>query len=284
MTATEGGGTRRRNDSSAEVRKLPDDPDIRVDLAESFRQDVRGQKLARVAKRVRSPRGEQLHRSSLYRYVSGTLAPTLQVARRLAAAVGKPLGEVVGGLNKRHHVRTEAWTRHLLNAPAYRRRSFVLLDAFSIVLRHIHFGPPTDRSRQQRKSVSPSEGRVAFAYFEVRLASPVETEPVDFIVSFRAFERPEVYSDYGLITLTATEIRGVELWTRRSHQEKLTQPEANFWVQTWIDGGVTEFIVRSGRPFTLGPMIWREQLPQGRLVVVPFHPGGMHRYAPEEGQ
>jgi hypothetical protein len=264
--------------------KLPDDPEIRVDLTQTIRDELRGQKLAPIARRVRSPRGEQLHRSSLYRYVSGQLAPTLRIARRLAAAVGKPLGEVVGGLNARHHVPTAEWTRRLLRAPAYRRRYFAVLDAFGILLKHLHFGLPTDPKRLHRKSLSPSEGRVAFAYFEVRLESPVEGEPVDFVISFRAFERPQVYSDYGLITLTDTEIRGVELWTRRSHREAVARPPASFWVQTWIDGAVTDFIVRSSRPFTLGPMVWQEQLPESSLVVVAFHPGGMHRYAPGGGQ
>jgi len=69
-------------------------------------------------------------------------------------------------------------------------------------------------------------------------------------------------------------------WTRRSHTERVSPGASRIWVQTWIDGKATDFVVRSSRPFTLGPMVSAEELPGGPMVIIPFHPGGMHRHAP----
>ena len=282
MAAAEGGRTRRRERASANVRKFPDDPDIRVDLAESFRQEVRTRKLSGMANGVQSPRGGKLHRSSLSRYLRGKLAPTMTVARRLAAAFNKPLGEVVAGISARHRRRTEEWTRRLLYAKPFRERTYAFIEQFSNVLGHCHFGLPTDPQRKHRRVTRPDQGRAEYAYFEVRPDRPLpDIAPTDFILSFKLFDRPVIFCDYGVIKIEGGRIVGEEVWTRRSHAEPVAPTAQTFWVQTWIDGKAVDFVVRSSEAFALGPMLWREQLPAGPLVVIPFHPGGVHRYAPE---
>jgi transcriptional regulator with XRE-family HTH domain len=144
MPTATGGKKRRQKGSGADVRKFPDDPDIQVDLADSFRQEVRTRKLSRMAKGVQSPRRGKLHPSSLSRYLQGKLAPTMTVARRLAAAFNKPLGEVVAGISARHRRRTEEWTRRLLYAKPFRERTYAFIEQFSNVLGYCHFGLPTD--------------------------------------------------------------------------------------------------------------------------------------------
>ncbi|MBI4518498.1 MAG: helix-turn-helix transcriptional regulator [Deltaproteobacteria bacterium] len=269
---------------SGDITKFPDDPDIRVELAESFREEVDGQKLSGVAGRVRSRRGAPLHPSSVSRYLGGKIAPTLSVARRLAAAFNKPLGEVVAGVSARHRRRTEEWTRRLLYARPFRERTYAFIEQFSNVLGYCHFGLPTDPQRKHRRVTRPDQDRAEYVYFEVRLEKPLaDVAPTNFILSFKLFDRPLIFCDYGAVRIERERIRGEEIWTRRSHVEPLRPTAQSFWVQTWIDGKAVDFVVRSSLPFTVGSMIWRELLPAGPLVIIPFHPGGVHRCGPSSG-
>lgn len=330
--------------------RFPDDPSVRVDLAESFRRDLEGQGRAQVAEKVFSPgRDHVLHPSSVSRYLRGRVSPTLLVARRLAAAAGRPLAEAVVAYSGRYGRPTERWAKEMFYARPFRGRVFAFLEMFNNVLGYVHFGFPTDRERGWRRVVRPQHDRPEYAYFEIIIEEPPDQAvPFDFILAYQLFERPAVFIDYGRISLakptnrppdkacqgghpfdrppyqggprgvealldlplspslarredltpsgtvhgqpeghvsdastdSTVEVSGFELWTRRSHSERTAPGASRIWVQTWIDGKATDFVVRSRHPFTLGPMISAEELPAGPLVIIPFHPGGMHRYAP----
>ncbi len=265
--------------------KFPDDPTIRVELAESFRQDLGQHRRAAVAKKVLSPGGERvLHRTSISRYIKGTVSPTLGVARRLAAAAGRPLAEAVAGYSARYGKSTERWTKEMFYARPFRTRVFAFLEMFGNVLPHVHFGFPTDAERRCRRVVNPKRDRMGWGYFEIACDEPLtESVPFDFIVSYQLFEKPPVFIDYGKITVTAEEVRGEEMWTRRAQKERLGTPNPRLCVQTWLDGKAVDFVLRSSRPFTLGPVLAADELPAGPLTVVRFEPGGIHRHAAPGG-
>jgi hypothetical protein len=354
----------------------PDDPSIRVVLAEGFRRELGRERRARVASKVLSPGRSVLHPSSVSRYLRGRVSPTLLVARRLAAAAGRPLAEAVVAYSRPYGRSTERWAKEMFYARPFRGRVFAFLEMFNNVLGYVHFGFPTDRERSWRRAVRPSHDRAEYAYFEIAIEGPLDQAvPFDFILAYQLFEHPAVFIDYGEITITmakaancppyqggprgveapfdlplppslvrkgnpasagapmarrpsdddenkvpsparlpsvgegqgeggraagiletevhgqpvegcvsdpptdsTVEVSGFELWTRRSHTERVSPGVSHFWVQTWIDGKATDFVVRSSRPFTLGPMLSAEKLPAGPLVIIPFHPGGMHRY------
>jgi hypothetical protein len=123
----------------------------------------------------------------------------------------------------------------------------------------------------------PLSGRIegASAFVDTPLARSGNQTPPDGVHG-----QPVAGRVSDLSTDQSVEICGFELWTRRSHSELISPEASRIWVQTWIDGKATDFVVRSSRPFTLGPMLSAEELPAGPLVIIPFHPGGMHRHAP----
>jgi hypothetical protein len=261
--------------------KFPDDPSIRVDLAESFRRDLKQRRRVRVARKVLSPGRSVLHPSSVSRYIGGKVSPTLIVAKRLAAAVGKPVTEAVAGYSARYGRPTESWTKELLFARTFRRKVFEFLGQFANVLGYVHFGFPADPARGYRRVVRPQHERPEYGYFEVQIEEPVlKDAPVEFILSYLLFEHPPLFIDYGRIAVGVDEVSGFELWTRRSHREQVSPGVSRVWVQTWLDGKVTDFVVRSSCPFTLSRMLSAGELPDGPLTVIPFHPGGIHRHAP----
>jgi hypothetical protein len=380
----------------------PDDPSIRVVLAEGFRRELGRERRARVASKVLSPGRSVLHPSSVSRYLRGRVSPTLLVARRLAAAAGRPLAEAVVAYSGRYGRPTQRWAMEMFFARPFRSRVFAFLEMFNNVLGYVHFGFPTDRERSWRRVVRPQHDRAEYAYFEIAIDEPLDqAAPFDFILAYQLFEHPAVFIDYGRISLASehvdfpgrrastssaravddqvskdlsahprvlawredsgaltdltlsrafslrgrgegegasrqagnahavaetpspqpsptrkrcvgegeiseltvglpataraelvegcvsrssadatVEVSGFEIWTRRSHSERVSPGASRIWVQTWIDGKATDFVVRSSRPFTVGPMVAAEELPAGPLVIIPFHPGGMHRHAP----
>jgi len=276
--------SQRKPRGEATASKFPDDPSIRVELAESFRRDLGEQKQMSVAAAVDSPRrkgsARRLDPSSVSRYVGGKISPTLMMARRLAAAAGRPLAEAVAGYSTRHARSTESWAKQLLYARDYRAKALALVDRFSIVLRHIHFGVVSDRKRQYRRVVRPAGDRAEYTYVEITLEKPLgHIAQAEIIISYRLLDRPPIFIDFGRIELTPELVSGFELWTRRSHVERVAPDTSRLCIQTWIDGLATDFVIRSQCPFTLGPMLWPEQLPDEPRVVVAFHPGGIHRHA-----
>ncbi|MBI4518769.1 MAG: hypothetical protein HY699_23485 [Deltaproteobacteria bacterium] len=269
-------------------RRFFDDPSLRVDLAESFRADLRQQKQASLAAKVRSPRARRsrdaVAPSSVSRYAAGKIAPTLRMARQLAAALGRPLVEAVAGFAPQHARPTPSWAQVLLTSRTYRAQAAELISMFSNVLNLIHLGVVADRERQHRRTVRPAEGTPGYRYFEIALASPVPPGSAsEFLLSYQLFDAPPVFVDYARVQLTPREVRGVELWTNRSFRKRLSKPAARVWVQTWIDGKATDFVVRSSRPFTLSPFVSRQELPRPR-VVVPFRPCGIHQHAQRAGR
>jgi transcriptional regulator with XRE-family HTH domain len=265
--------------------KFPDDPSIRVDLAEGFRRDLEQEKRISVAAAVHSPRrrvsAQRLNPSSVSRYVRGKVSPTLTMARRLATAAGRPLAEAVAGFSERHERSTASWAEQLLWARTYRRKAMELLESFSMVLRHIHFGVVSDRQRQYRHQLRPDRDCADYRYFEITFEQPVgEIAPADVVVSYRLVDRPPVFIDYGRITVTAEKVTGFELWTLRSHGQGISPGATSFWIQTWIDGKATDFVVRSSHPFSVGPMVLGEVIPAGPMAIIRFEPGGIHRHAP----
>lgn len=268
--------------------RFPDDPGNRVELSEDFRHDLEQEKRSSVAAGVYSPRrrasAQRLDPSSVSRYISGKVSPTLTTARRLATAAGKPLAEAVAGFSERYARPTETWARQLLWARTYRGKAFDVLRSFNIVLRHIHFGIVSDFERQYRHQLRPDQDCADYRYFEVIFERPLaEIAPADMVVSYRLVDRPAVYVDYGRITITAEEVTGFELWTLRSHTQPMAPSATSFWIQTWIDGQATDFVVRSGRSFSVGPMVPAKELPAGLLTIIRFEPGGIHRYAATAG-
>ena len=382
--------------------RFPDDPSVRVDLAESFRRDLEGRGRAQVAEKVFSPGRSVLHPSSVSRYLRGRVSPTLLVARRLAAAAGRPLAEAVVAYSRPYGRSTERWAKEMFYARPFRGRVFAFLEMFNNVLGYVHFGFPADRERSWRRVLRPQHDRPEYAYFEITIDEPLdEAVPFDVILAYQLFDHPAVFIDYGRISLASehvdfpgkrastssaravddqvskdlsahprvlawredsgaltdltlsrafslrgrgegegasrqagnaravaetpspqpsptrkrcvgegeiseltvglrataraelvegcvsrssadatVEVSGFEIWTRRSHTERVSPGASRIWVQTWIDGKATDFVVRSSRPFTVGPMVAAEELPAGPLVIIPFHPGGMHRHAP----
>jgi hypothetical protein len=150
--------TGRRGQSRARP-KPPDDPSIRVVLAEGFRRELDQERRARVAKKVLSPGRGVLHSSSVSRYVAAKVFPTLIVARRLAAAAGRPLAEAVAGYSAGHGRSTQTWAKQLFYARPFRGLVFEFLDQFANVLGYVHFGFPSDPRRGYRRTVRPSHDR-----------------------------------------------------------------------------------------------------------------------------
>jgi hypothetical protein len=260
-----------------------DDPTLRVRLADGFREELRREKQAGIAASVHSPRAngssERLDPSSVSRYAAGKVAPTLRVARQMAQALGKPLMEAVAGFAPRHARPTPSWAELLLTSRTYRAQAVELIGMFSHVLRLVHLGVITDAERQHRAVVRPAEDVTGYRYFEIVLAEPITARTAaDFMLSYLLFETPSVFVDYGRVTLRRAEIHGAELWTTRAYRQKLRVPVQRVWVQTWLDGKATDFVVRSNQPFTVGPMVTRRELPRPR-VVVPFRPCGIHQNA-----
>lgn len=273
----------RSRPSSARSRpRYFDDPTLRVQLADGFREELRRQKQARVAASVHSsrPSRRSLDPSSVSRYAAGKIAPTLRVATQLARAMGKPLVEAVAGFAPQYARATPSWAEHLLSSRTYRAQALELIDMFSHVLGLIHLGVVTDPDRQYRAVIRPSAGTPGYGYFDIALGGSMEPErATDLVLSYLLFETPPVFVDFGHIAWDGSRVCGSELWTGRTSRKRLAPPADRIWVQAWIDGKAADFVVRSNLPFTLGPFVSRHDLPRPRTLV-PFRPCGIHRNAP----
>lgn len=266
-------------------RKFPDDPKIRVELSEGFRRELSRVKQASVAAAVPSPRQgesrERLDPSSVSRYVAGKVAPTLGIARRLAAAVGRPWPEAVAAYEGQQVPSGPGWGPRLLFARSYRRQALALIERFVNLLGWVHLGVVEDRARQYRRVVRPAADRAAYAFCEIWLEAAVPAGAhVDMVVAYRLLHRPPMFIDFGLLTVTADGVHALELWTGREDGAELWVGVRRFWIQTWVDALAPDFVLRAAVPFDAGPMCWQEELPEDAGPIVAFHPSGMHQHAP----
>jgi len=265
----------------------PDDPKLRVELAPGFRRELTGEKRVSVAAAVDSPRTaapqQHLDPSSVSRYAHGRTDPTLLTARRLADALRKPVDEVVVGFSEHYGRPTVRWARQLLFTRAYRAQVLQLIDGFHIVLRHVHFGVVSDAQRPERHLTRPEEDCSAYRVMDVVFDRPLtELVGTDIVLAYRLLDRPPIFVDYGDVRIEADRVVTHEFWTHRSDIAPVVGDVCCMRIKTWIDGHATDFLLRSGRPFTMSSMREANASSKSGGPLVTFLPGGIHRYAPPE--
>ena len=267
--------------------RLPDDPKLRVELAPGFRQELTGEKRLSVAAAVDSPRAkaprQRLDPSSVSRYARGRTAPTLITARSLAHALRRPFDEIVAGFSEHYARPTVSWTKQLVFTRAYRPQVLQLIDAFHIVLRHVHFGVVSDPKRPERHLTRPQEDCAAYRVMNVTLEKPLaELVGTDILLAYRLMDRPPIFIDYGEVCIEAGRVVAHEFWTNRADTAQLVGDVCSVRIKTWIDGRATDFLVRSAQACTVSSMYAVDEPADDSGPLVTFHPGGIHRHVPVE--
>ncbi|HXQ23036.1 MAG TPA: helix-turn-helix transcriptional regulator [Candidatus Acidoferrales bacterium] len=267
--------------------RLPDDPKLRVELAPGFRQELADEKRVSIAAAVESPRAKEprqrLDPSSVSRYARGRVAPTVRTARRLASALRTPLDEAVVGFSRGYARPTVAWLKQVLYTRRYRTQVMQVLEAFEIVLRHVHFGFVSDTERPERHLTRPEADCAAYRVMELTFEQPLSALiGTDVILAYRLLNRPPVFIDYGDVHIQPERVVAHEFWTHRADAAPLASGARTVRIKTWIDGRAVDFLVRSARRFTVSRMCEADELAVGDGPLVTFRPSGIHRHAPAE--
>ncbi|MFI5366553.1 MAG: helix-turn-helix domain-containing protein [Candidatus Binatia bacterium] len=267
--------------------RLPDDPKLRVELAPGFRQELADEKRVSIAAAVESPRAKEprqrLDPSSVSRYARGRVAPTVRTARRLARALRTPLDEAVAGFTRSYARPTVDWAKQVLFTRRYRAQVMQVLEAFEIVLRHVHFGFVSDTKRRERRLTRPEGDCAAYRVMEVTFEQPLaELIGTDVILAYRLLNRPPVFIDYGDVCIEPERVVAHEYWTHRADAAPLVSGARTLRIKNWIDGRAVDFLVRSARAFAVSRMYEADESAVSDGPLVTFCPGGIHRHAPQE--